>query len=78
MKVKQYLYTIALAGVAFGLASCGASGDHPGYEYAPQMYNSVPYEGLFKFKMKRRGAGYQAVRMVKVNFSTVMSTIHTA
>ena len=28
------------------LAACGANGDRPGYEYAPQMYHSVPYEGL--------------------------------
>ena len=28
------------------LAACGAKGDRPGYEYAPQMYHSVPYEGL--------------------------------
>ncbi len=28
------------------LAACGAKGDRTGYEYAPQMYHSVPYEGL--------------------------------
>jgi mono/diheme cytochrome c family protein len=28
------------------LAACGAKGDRPGYEYSPQMYHSVPYEGL--------------------------------
>lgn len=28
------------------LVACGAKGDKTGYEYAPQMYNSVPYEGL--------------------------------
>ena len=28
------------------LAACGAKGDKTGYEYAPQMYHSVPYEGL--------------------------------
>lgn len=46
MKLIKSIYVIATAGVALGLASCGASGDNPGYEYAPQMYNSVPYEGL--------------------------------
>lgn len=46
MKLIKSIYVIAVVGVAFGLASCGASGDNPGYEYAPQMYNSVPYEGL--------------------------------
>lgn len=28
------------------LVACGAKGDMTGYEYAPQMYHSVPYEGL--------------------------------
>ncbi|TDI72085.1 MAG: cytochrome c [Bacteroidetes bacterium] len=28
------------------LVACGAKGDRTGYEYAPQMYHSVPYEGL--------------------------------
>ena len=28
------------------VAACGAKGDQPGYEYSPQMYHSVPYEGL--------------------------------
>ncbi|MFD2037073.1 c-type cytochrome [Belliella marina] len=46
MKFTKSIYVIATAGIALGLASCGASGDHPGYEYAPQMYNSIPYEGL--------------------------------
>lgn len=26
------------------LAGCSASGDNPGWEYAPNMYHSVPYE----------------------------------
>ena len=28
------------------LAACGAKGNKTGYEYSPQMYHSVPYEGL--------------------------------
>ncbi|PRY86220.1 c-type cytochrome [Mongoliibacter ruber] len=56
MKIKQYLYTIALAGFAFGVASCGASGDHPGYEYAPQMYNSVAYEPLSQIQNEEEGS----------------------
>ena len=46
MKLIRSIYVLATAGVAIGLASCSASGDHPGYEYAPQMYNSVAYEPL--------------------------------
>lgn len=56
MKIKQYLYTIAMAGFAFSVASCGASGDHPGYEYAPQMYNSVAYEPLSQIQNEEEGS----------------------
>jgi mono/diheme cytochrome c family protein len=34
------------AGTALILAACGASGDNPGTEYAPNMYHSVAYEPL--------------------------------
>ncbi|MGC1241357.1 MAG: cytochrome c [Chryseosolibacter sp.] len=34
---------IALSGLTI-LAGCGASGDNPGREYAPNMYHSVPYD----------------------------------
>ncbi|EOZ92363.1 hypothetical protein A33Q_4456 [Indibacter alkaliphilus LW1] len=55
MKIRHYINTIALAGLAFGIVSCGASGDHPGYEYAPQMYNSVAYEPLTQIKNEDEG-----------------------
>ena len=38
------------------LASCGAKEDHPGFEYAPNMYHSVPYEGLSQITDKEAGA----------------------
>lgn len=38
------------------LASCGASGDNQGLEYAPQMYHSIPYEPLTQIKDKEQGA----------------------
>ena len=34
---------IAFSGLAL-LAGCGAQGDNPGTEYAPNMYHSVPYD----------------------------------
>jgi mono/diheme cytochrome c family protein len=37
------------------LVSCGASGDNPGVEYAPQMYHSIPYEPLTQIKDKEQG-----------------------
>ncbi len=43
-------------GLSFGLASCGASGEHPGYEYAPQMYHSVPYEPLTQIINEEEGS----------------------
>lgn len=33
-------------GTAMILAGCGAGGDNPGLEYAPNMYHSVPYDPL--------------------------------
>lgn len=37
------------------LVACGAKGDRPGYEYAPQMYHSVPYEGLSQVTDQEKG-----------------------
>jgi mono/diheme cytochrome c family protein len=56
MRIKNSIYVIALAGLSFGLASCAASGDHPGYEYAPQMYNSVAYEPLTQIQNDQEGS----------------------
>jgi cytochrome c5 len=46
MKITRSIYTLAFLGAGFYLTSCGASGENPGYEYAPQMYNSIAYEPL--------------------------------
>ncbi len=40
------LQHILIVALGFLLASCGASGNDQGIEYAPQMYHSVPYEPL--------------------------------
>ncbi len=37
------------------LASCGASGDRPGTEYAPNMYHSVPYDPYTQITDKDAG-----------------------
>lgn len=50
---KLKVFIPALAFVT--LASCGASGDDPGLEYAPQMYHSVPYEPLTQVKDESAG-----------------------
>lgn len=46
MKLKRYINGLAIASIAYVAVSCAARGDKTGYEYAPQMYHSVPYEGL--------------------------------
>jgi cytochrome c5 len=56
MKITHSIYTFAFLGAAFGLASCGASGEDPGYEYAPQMYNSIAYEPLSQIVNEDEGA----------------------
>ena len=43
LKIKSIF---AVASVAFALTACGAQDEHPGTEYAPQMYESVAYEPL--------------------------------
>ena len=46
MKKVTKIVSLALASIAasFILQSCGAEGDHPGYEYMPNMYRSPSYE----------------------------------
>lgn len=46
MKLKRYINGLIMALIAYGTISCSARGDRTGVEYAPQMYHSVPYEGL--------------------------------
>ena len=36
--------TLATFAASFMLQSCGAEGDHPGFEYMPNMYRSASYE----------------------------------
>lgn len=53
MQVMKNLI-IGFAGAAL-LASCGAGGDNPGMEYAPNMYNSVAYEPYSQITDKDAG-----------------------
>ncbi|WP_194777103.1 c-type cytochrome [Pararhodonellum marinum] len=55
MKIRHSIVYLMLVGLSLGLLSCSASGDHPGYEYAPQMYNSVPYEPLTQIVDEEEG-----------------------
>lgn len=38
-----------------GLSSCGASGNDPGTEFAPQMYHSVPYDPFSQITNEAQG-----------------------
>ncbi|MCC5935973.1 MAG: cytochrome c [Lunatimonas sp.] len=55
MKFTTSIYVIAVTGASLALASCSASGDYPGTEYAPQMYHSVAYEPLSQIKNEDEG-----------------------
>ncbi|AEL26027.1 c-type cytochrome [Cyclobacterium marinum] len=55
MKILSSIYSIAVVGISLGFASCKAEGDYPGTEYAPQMYHSVPYEGLSQITSEEEG-----------------------
>lgn len=46
MKFNRYINLFAVLAVGIMAAACSARGDRTGVEYAPQMYHSVPYEGL--------------------------------
>ena len=53
---KSKLKSFAMGALAMtGLFSCGAEGDFPGREYAPQMYHAVPYEPLSQITDEGQG-----------------------
>lgn len=53
MKFMKVLFFAV--GAALLLASCGAGGDNPGLEYAPNMYHSVAYEPYSQITDKDAG-----------------------
>ncbi|UXP34151.1 cytochrome c [Reichenbachiella agarivorans] len=55
MKLNTYIKGIAIVAGAYILTSCAAGVDNTGVEYAPQMYHSVPYEGLAQVTDKEAG-----------------------
>ncbi len=52
---KSNIHLILLAILGLSLWSCKAKDNFPGLEYAPNMYNSVPYEGLSQITDKSQG-----------------------
>jgi len=55
MKITHSINLIASLSLAIGLTSCGASGEKPGYEFAPQMYHSIAYEPLSQIRNEEEG-----------------------
>ena len=47
--------SIAVVFLSLWLGACSAGKNKTGYEYAPQMYHSIPYEGLSQIKDKEAG-----------------------
>lgn len=61
----KHLSHLAISGVMiYALSSCSAKGDYPGTEYAPQMYHSVPYEGLSQVQDKEAGSWLTSIEGV--------------
>lgn len=52
---KSNIHHILLTVLGLSLWSCTAKDNFPGLEYAPNMYHSVPYEGLSQIKDKDQG-----------------------
>lgn len=53
--MKNIFNTVGSAAMVFAIASCSASGDNPGVEYAPQMYHSIAYEPLTQIRDENSG-----------------------
>ncbi len=55
MQRSRTYSAIILLGVVAMLWSCKAKNDYPGLEYAPNMYNAVPYEPLSQITDESEG-----------------------
>lgn len=53
--IKSNIHHILLIALGISLWSCKAKDDFPGLEYAPNMYHSVPYEGLSQITNEDEG-----------------------
>ncbi len=55
---KNFNYAVIIT-IGIIAAGCGAGGDNQGLEYAPNMYHSVPYEGLSQITDEGSGEATQ-------------------
>lgn len=67
-----YKYTNRAIAILTGciLVSCAARDNNPGLEYAPQMYHSIPYEGLSQIQDKEAGRWLTSMDDVDGEFYT--------
>jgi mono/diheme cytochrome c family protein len=72
VKMNLYKYTnwVIVLALGYGLVSCASRGDDPGVEYAPQMYHSIPYEGLSQIQDKEAGRWLTSMDDVDAEFYT--------
>ena len=53
---RNLVSAIVIVGIFQIMVSCTAKEDNPGLEYAPNMYHSVPYEGLSQITDEEEGS----------------------
>ena len=68
--MNRYINSISIIAVGYILASCAAGVDNPGVEYAPQMYHSVPYEGLSQVQDEEAGRWLTSIEGGPAEFYT--------
>lgn len=70
MNFKKYTNWTFVLITGYLLTSCAAGVDNTGVEYAPQMYHSVPYEGLSQVTDKEAGRWLTSMEDVDAEFYT--------
>ncbi len=70
MNFYKYTNWVIVASLGYGLMSCASRGDNPGLEYAPQMYHSIPYEGLSQIQDEEAGRWLTSMEDVPGEFYT--------
>ncbi len=70
MNFKKYTNWAMILTAGYVLSSCAAGVDNTGVEYAPQMYHSIPYEGLSQVKDKEAGRWLTSMDDVPAEFYT--------
>ncbi|MFY0654143.1 MAG: cytochrome c [Cyclobacteriaceae bacterium] len=70
MNFYKYTNWVLALSLSYVMVSCASRGDNPGLEYAPQMYHSIPYEGLAQIKDKEAGRWLTSMDDVDAEFYT--------